>query len=238
MKVIAIDPGHGINTPGKRTPLFEDGSYMKENEFNRAVADYLDTALHRNGFRTLIVAPEMEDIPLETRVQRANEGEADCYISIHANASGESWSDANGIETYLYATIGDSSSTYSLAEEIQRELIKKTGLRDRGVKKADFYVLRKTWMPAVLIECGFMTNRKEAVLLKSENYRKTCAEAICKGICSHYNIKYKGEEKELTIEEAKKIIKEKCHFDENTMKYLEFYRYADSMLIRLAENMK
>lgn len=69
-----------------------------------------------------------------------------------------------------------------------------TKRKDRGIKKSsDLYVLRYTNMIAVLVECGFLTNLEEATLLRSENYRKKCAEAICKGICKYYNVSYQSE---------------------------------------------
>ena len=100
--IIAIDDGHGNNTAGKRTPAFPDGSIMKENEFNAAVAEVLKRELVRCGFQVLMVAPEAQDIPVQTRAKRANDGQADCYISIHANAYGSDWNEANGLETWIY----------------------------------------------------------------------------------------------------------------------------------------
>lgn len=194
MKLIAIDAGHGVNTPGKRTPLFKDGSFMRENEFNRGVADYLDSELHRCGFRTLIVTPELDDISLSTRVNRANEGKADAYISIHANAFGSDWNEVCGVESYVYTGIGKESYGYKFVEMVHRGLVGECKGRDRGVKWNDFFVLRETDMLAVLVECGFMTNLKEAELLRSDEYRRKCARGICKGICEFYGVEYKGDE--------------------------------------------
>ena len=93
--LIALDDGHGMNTPGKRTPpltkdLYIDGKLVrkkgeviKENEFNRAVVKYLAEALKRCGFDVLLVAPTDEDTPLSTRVSRANNANADAYVSKH-----------------------------------------------------------------------------------------------------------------------------------------------------------
>lgn len=67
MKLIAVDAGHGMNTAGKRTPMFSDGTIMKENEFNRATADYLVKALNRNGFKTILTAPDILDTPLQKK---------------------------------------------------------------------------------------------------------------------------------------------------------------------------
>lgn len=169
---IAIDAGHGWNTPGKRTP---DG--MREYEFNRETALFLQKNINAD---TLFVHHDSYDIPLAKRVQKANEARADLYVSIHANAYGESWTSAHGIETYVYTS--RPPAALNIAQSVQHELVASTGRRDRGVKAANFYVLRKTNMPAILIEAGFMTNREEAALLKTSQYRQTCAQAIADGI--------------------------------------------------------
>lgn len=192
MKLIAVDAGHGMDTAGKRTPAFPDGTIMRENEFNRATAEFLVKALERNGFKTLLTAPEIKDTPLQTRVKRANKAKADAFICIHANAYDNKWNDANGIESWIYSKSGNK--TMRLAEDIQKELIAITKRKNRGIKKSsDLYVLRYTDMIAVLVECGFLTNLEEATLLRSENYRKKCAEGICKGICKYYGVTYQAE---------------------------------------------
>src|SRR5690606_5129989 len=106
--LIAIDDGHGMETAGKRTPVFKDGTkspqtgnnFTHENEFNRAVAKYLKEELERCGMKTIMVAPTDEDTPLETRVATANKAKADFYISIHANALNGKWGSHGGTETY------------------------------------------------------------------------------------------------------------------------------------------
>lgn len=190
MPLIAIGDGHGIETAGKRTPPFANGSVMKENEFNSAVVNYLEAELKRNGFKVLQTAPESSDTPLSTRAKRANQAGADLYVSVHANAFGSTWNDANGVESWIYSA--KDAKTYDAAKKIQSELIKATGLKDRGIKESgdNLGILRDTKMPAVLVECGFMTNRSEAELLKNDFYRRKCAEAICKGICKYYGVNY------------------------------------------------
>lgn len=229
---VALDDGHGNNTSGKRTPLFEDGSFMKENEFNDFVVNVTRKILEKRGINVIYTAPEKTDTSLTTRVKRANDQKADIFVSAHANAFGSGWNDANGFETFIYSF--QSKNSLKLAEYIQKECVKATKLKDRGIKtSADLYVLNSTKMPSVLIECGFMTNKKEAQLLKSMLYRYICSKAIAKGILKYFNMELG--DGYLTIEEAKKIIQEACKFDENTMRYLEFYRFADSLIIRLAE---
>ena len=205
---ISIDDGHGAETAGKRTPKFADGTAMKENEFNKIVAGYLEIALKRCGFAVVQTAPENNDIPLNVRVARANNANSDLHISVHANAYGNSWNNANGIETFVY-NLHDTCST-NAAKAVQKEMVKATGLYDRGVKEnSNLYILNSTKMPAVLVECGFMTNKKEAELLRSDNYRRTIAEAICRGICSCFGQAYKQSnkpQKEVYKVEKSKII--------------------------------
>lgn len=161
---------------------------MKENEFNEAVMLLVQEKLNLLGINTLLVAPEKSDVSLSTRTKRANEANATVYISIHANAYGNDWNTANGFESYVYSL--KDTNTVNFAKNIHIELVKKTGLFNRGLKEANFQVLRETKMPAVLLECGFMTNKKEAELLRSTEYRIKVAEGIVKGITNYFNIDY------------------------------------------------
>lgn len=87
-RLICLDDGHGMNTPGKRTPPIPKlgGRVIQENEFNREVVRFLDVELERCGFQTLLVAPGDEDVALSIRTNRANAANADLYISVHYNA--------------------------------------------------------------------------------------------------------------------------------------------------------
>jgi N-acetylmuramoyl-L-alanine amidase len=186
--LIVIDAGHGPNTPGKRTP---DGS-MKEYEFNSAVANYLRDELAKyENVRTHFTHSDREDVPLKRRTDEANRLGADLFVSIHANAVGADWSSAEGIETYVYKT--RPREAVALAEKVQAQLIASTGRKNRGVKTADFHVLRETKMTAILVECGFMTHREEAALLKSDEYRRKVAAAIARAIAEQYGLKRKPE---------------------------------------------
>ena len=205
---ISIDDGHGAETAGKRTPKFADGTIMKENEFNKIVAGYLEVALKRCGFAVVQTSPENNDVPLSVRAKRANHANSDLHISVHANAAGTGWNNANGIETFV-CDMGDKK-TVQAAKYIQKEMVQATGLHDRGVKEnPNLYILNSTKMPAVLVECGFMTNKKEAKLLRSDSYRRTIAEAICKGVCAYFGQAYKQTnkpQKEVYKMEQSKII--------------------------------
>jgi len=198
-KLIAIDDGHGMETPGKRTPFFPGTTqYMHENEFNRAVADLLKVNLERCGFKTLMVAPTDTDTPLKQRTDAANNAKADFYISIHANALNGIWGNQHGVSTYHYPGSVKSSTAAII---IHRQLIKGTEQKDRGVLTANFYVLRETDMPAVLVECAFMDNLAEAQLLMTDSFRQECADEICKGICEYFGIAYVPT-KEQTIQDV------------------------------------
>lgn len=188
-----LDAGHFLTTPGKRTP---DGS-MKEYEFNSKVAYYVKELLEGYENVTVYFAHDNKtDVPLDDRVNKANKLKVDCYVSIHANAYGNGWNDAEGIETYVYTT--KPKEALELAAHVQNQLIRETGRKNRGVKTANFQVLRETHMTAILIECGFMTNKEEARLLKSDAYRKKCAEAIVKGLVEQYKLKAKPKPKKPT----------------------------------------
>lgn len=195
-KIIGLDNGHGINTAGKRSPKFEDGTFMKEYEFNSAVVKYLDQYLQYNGFNTLLVSPTEDDTPLEIRTDLANNTiknkynkPVDIYISIHANALGNTWGNHGGIETYIYTKVDEN--TKRLGQIVHKNVMKNTSLKDRGLKQADFHVLRETKMPSVLCELGFMDNKQECLLLLSDAYRQECAKKICIAVCEYYNVPFK-----------------------------------------------
>lgn len=183
MMQIMLDAGHGYQTPGKRSP---DG--MREYEFNRAVATEAKKLLQQyEHVHVLYAHSDEQDVPLKTRTDLANRSNVDVYISIHANAFGHGdWTSPSGIETYIYPTKPPIAN--ELANKIQHQLIAATGLRNRGVKTANFHVLRETKMDAVLIECGFMTNQHDQKLLRSEASRKKIASAIVLAIAEQYQL--------------------------------------------------
>lgn len=191
----ATDDGHDMDTAGKRTPLFPDGSYMKENEFNRAVIDKLNVHLKRNNFDVLHVSAGDTDVPLKTRTDLANNTipngfgrPADAFVSVHANAAGNTWnSKVKGIEIYYRS---GSKEGKKLAQDVQEYLVKGTPLINRGLKTSNLHITRESKMPAILIEGGFMDNPDEAKLLMSDAYREECAEEIARGLCQYFGRQY------------------------------------------------
>ena len=101
------------------------------------------------------------------------------YISVHGNAATDDWSSANGVETFCYP---GSTTGHRLSDVFQKHLIDQTGWRDRGVKEANFYVLRKTTMPAILTENGFFSNKQQCEQMLSAEYRDKIAEAHVQAI--------------------------------------------------------
>ena len=196
-KLIALDNGHGIKTPGKRTPRWTDGTvsiytkrdYMHEWEFNRGVVKRLKIELERNGFKVLEVSPTEVDTSIVRRCRLANAHHADIFVSVHANALSSVWNEkVGGIETL---TSGKGESL-ALGKILQKHMVWASGLKDRGLKDGSWLgVVKGTHMPAVLVECGFMDNPAEAKMLNMAEYRQQMAVALCKGICEYYNVVYK-----------------------------------------------
>jgi N-acetylmuramoyl-L-alanine amidase len=196
-KLIALDNGHGLNTAGKRTPRWTDGTtsiytkkpFMHEWEFNRGVVKRLKVELERNGFQVLEVSPTEEDTSINARCRIANNAKADLFVSVHANALGSTWNErVKGIETL---TSGKGESL-QLGTILQKHMVADTGLVNRGLKDGKWLgVVRLTKMPAVLVEGGFMDNPSESKLLNSNEYRDVFAKALAKGICEYYGVTYK-----------------------------------------------
>jgi N-acetylmuramoyl-L-alanine amidase len=186
MVKIMLDPGHDINTPGKRAP---DGS-VREFEFNKATAIHTANLLAQYNGVEVYFSHDLNDAidtSLNARADLANRLQVNCLVSIHANAGPTS---ARGIETFIY--LNTPTSTDNLARMIHDHVINITGMTNRGVKRADFAILRQTNMDALLIECGFMTNNEDLALLKSDEYRRKCAQGIVNGLVQFYGLTRKA----------------------------------------------
>jgi N-acetylmuramoyl-L-alanine amidase len=118
-------------------------------------------------------------VSLEGRTVLANNAGADLFVSIHANAISMSRPEVNGLEVYYYR------SGKTLAETLHRSILGNIQMRDRGVRTANFYVLRNTSMPSILIEVGFVTGREDAPRLSTPAFRSQMAQAIAQGILQY-----------------------------------------------------
>lgn len=180
---IFIDQGHnpeGVNAGA-------EGNGMREQDINYEVGIYLAELLLENGnFEVMLSRPTPESSlgstnaeSLSARVTMANEWGADYFISIHCNASENP--DAKGSEVYVYA-LGTPAS--QLANDVLDEIVDRLGTRDLGVKaNPSLYVLRRTNMPAILVELAFITNTQDAELLRYDRYQ--FAYAIYRGILDY-----------------------------------------------------
>ncbi|MDF2792069.1 MAG: N-acetylmuramoyl-L-alanine amidase family protein [Neobacillus sp.] len=182
---ISLDAGHGLNTPGKRTP---DNS-LHEWQFNSEVVRYMQLELANYQDVAVLRVDDstgQRDIPLKERTDRVNGWGSNIHISVHANAAGNGWSDAHGIETFVYKTTLKGST--ALANKVQASLVSATGLTNRGVKAGDLHMVRETKMDAILVEGPFMTNQNEANLLKSDEFRRKYAIALVNGIANQFGL--------------------------------------------------
>ncbi|MHB1167026.1 MAG: N-acetylmuramoyl-L-alanine amidase family protein [Carboxydocellales bacterium] len=187
-KLIAIDDGHGPETLGKQTPVLTDGKVIHENQFNAPTALLLEAALKRCGFRTMQAAPENTDVPLGTRIKRANDAKAEGYVSIHYNALRGFWDEtAGGVSTHYQP---GSVEGQKLAACVQKYVAQGTPQVNRGIVAQNLAVTRETKMVAVLVENGFMDVHKEADLMLDPKFQKEQAEQIAQGVCEYFGVTY------------------------------------------------
>ncbi|WP_432666882.1 M56 family metallopeptidase [Wukongibacter baidiensis] len=179
-KTIVIDPGHGGLDPGALNPNLE----LEEKEVVLDVSLKLKELLEDKGFKVHITREDDKYIKLQERATFANELKADAFVSIHVNASSKS--DSDGVQAFY--SRGDDRDNKTLAATVKNSLVKKLEASDQGIiERPKLIVLRDTKMPAIILSIGFLTNPKEAKLLKDDNYRERCAEGAYNGIIEYFN---------------------------------------------------
>lgn len=174
--VIVIDPGHGGFDRGGIA-----GQRVPEKTMNLDVAQRLKSILQASGYRVVMTRDSDVFIPLGTRVAVANQYRNAIFVCVHFNSA--SRRGANGIETYFY-----SSESLPLASAIHYHVNAVAPSENRGVRRRGYFVLRRTRIPAVLVECGFLTNPTEAQYAQSAVYRQKLAQAIADGIRSRNSV--------------------------------------------------
>ena len=180
--LVVIDPGHGGPDPGAVGP-----KGLKESDVVLDVSRQVSSILSVKGVKVLMTRKYQTDLDLQPRVTLANKANADAFISIHANATRGYRSDVNGIETYYYS----GYQGLRLAKSLQEEVLKVSrNSPDRGVRRGRFYVIRKTNMPAALVEIGFLTGSLDSKMLMQADHRKNLAFAISKGILNYLEESY------------------------------------------------
>jgi N-acetylmuramoyl-L-alanine amidase len=167
---VVIDAGHGGydrgGIPGQR---------VSEKDMTLDVARRLQSVLTASGYRVVMTRDSDVFVPLGTRCAIANANPNAIFVSVHFNSATRSG--ASGIETYFY-----SRDSLSLASAIHHYVSGGAPSSNRGVRRRGYFVLRRTNMPAVLVECGFLTNPTEAAYAQNASYRQKLAEAIAAGV--------------------------------------------------------
>ena len=183
---IALDAGHGLKTAGKRTP---DG--IHEWELNDKVRDKVVALL--KDYDVKFIFPDnnegnTDEALTARRTMYVNEKVA-AAVSIHHNAYKGTWGTATGVEVYV-----DNNSTSQdekLADCVYGRLVKNTGLKGRGIKKADWTVIDQDSIPAILVEGGFMDTKKDHKIITSDEGQTAYAKAVAEGLIEFLNLKKK-----------------------------------------------
>ncbi len=188
-KVIVIDGGHGGKDPGT---IGFSGNY--EKNINLEVSKKLKKKLKSNGYKVILTRDSDEYVDNLVRAKLANKKKARVFISIHGNAM-ENNNSTNGIQVLYYpnreSTIGDLNNN-ELAQIMMKSLINGTGANDKGIiEREDLIVLNQTKMPAIIIECGFLSNEKEEKLLLTDDYQNKMVDSIIDGLEEYFSLNLK-----------------------------------------------
>lgn len=182
---IILDPGHGGADPGAIGP-----SGLQEKEVNLSVAHKTARLLRQEGAEVILTRTEdvrlgeVQREDLEARCRIANNHQADLFISIHSNAGVSPLH--QGTSVYYHAHPVNGAENVKLARALQDSLVRELGRKDLGVFGCNFYVLRNTKMPGVLVEIAFMSNYEEEQLLAQDWFREKAAAALVKGIKAYW----------------------------------------------------
>lgn len=197
-RVVVLDPGHGGQDTGAR-----GARGLEEKRVALDIARRLRTHLVAAGVKVYMTRESDRFIELDERARRAGRWGADAFISIHLNSAGNS--SAAGTETYALAAAGYASTAGGLsnlsqpgnrfegangmlAYQVQKAITVRVGSVDRGVKRSRFLVLKEAPCPAVLVECGFVSNRREEERLLTEEYREALALGLARGTLNYLNL--------------------------------------------------
>lgn len=187
---IGLDAGHGLKTKGKQTP---DG--IKEWTLNDKVRDKVVNILSAYDCE-IIHADNNEgntDESLASRLSKYRSAGVDAFVSIHHNANTGSWNSATGVE--VYTDRNATNADLRLADCVYGRLVKYTGLKGRGIKAANFYVINQNKIPAVLVEGGFMDNKADHKVITSDAGQTAYAKAVAEGLIEFLKLKKKVAEK-------------------------------------------
>jgi N-acetylmuramoyl-L-alanine amidase len=173
-KTVIIDPGHGGHDKG----CIWGKVYEKHMCLDTSMR--LEQALRNKGFSTILTRRSDYFISLPQRVAIASRYKNAIFISIHYNFTDRK--DACGIETFY-----NTSQSQTLATHVHNKILRNVRSYNRGVKTARFYVIRNNQMPAILVECGFVSNEDERTKMCKAKYRQGLANAIAEGVAAFRN---------------------------------------------------
>ncbi len=171
--IVVVDPGHG----GPDVGAVGNGIYEKNVVLQ--ISLQLGRYLQQMGYAVVYTRTEDRNVELQPRVDLAEQVRANVFVSVHANSLESRLSSVSGVETYFAP---GASRGQQLAAAVHQQIISLTGARDRTVKSARFFVIRKTSMPSILVETGFVTNPQEAANLNNRAYQDRMALAIARGV--------------------------------------------------------
>lgn len=193
---VVVDPGHGGSDEGA------SGHGLKEKTITLDLAHRIVPKLNALGFTVILTRENDDFVSLPERVAIANAVPGAIFISLHCNFSDNT--NARGVEVYRCdaksdgtiirvtmstgnaEAIGDVESRLALA--LGDSVMERLHCESRGLKIANFYVVRNVSFPAVLVECGFLTNVDDAKQLADENYREKLAQALAAGIAAYHSL--------------------------------------------------
>lgn len=174
---VVIDPGHGGPDPG----AVGIGG-LRETDVVLDVGLQVAQLLQARGVQVVMTRTSEVDVDLPPRVSLANSSGAHVFVSLHANALSMDRPDVNGVETFYFS----GGRSYQLARNIQEQIMAVSpGTPDRGARPGRFFVIRRTVMPSVLTEMGFVTGEIDAPRLADPEFRRRLAQAVASGILSY-----------------------------------------------------
>lgn len=231
-----IDAGHNY----AKYDTGAEGNGLREQDITFGIAEILKKLLVSAGHEVVMTRDAITDIlgisdnsSINARVKMCNQNNCDYLISIHCNSH---TSIASGTEVLVYGRGGQAEK---LAEKVLKEIVTDLGTINRGVKEKNVGVLRDTRCPAILVETAFINNPEEAKLLKNNQYE--FAYAIYKGVCKYLGEPTKESEEEygmlneITVADAKEILKNKVGLADETITFLECYKYGEDLIKKIAK---
>lgn len=184
-KTIVIDPGHGGTDPGAISP-----NGIKEKDVNLPLALKAQISLEALGYDVIMTRSDDTTLALKDRVNIANRNNADIFVSIHHNSTLNSA--INGLEVlYCPRDLGDSKmdEQYPLAESVSKAILANTGGIDRGIfQRPKLKVIRETYMPAILVEVGYLSNAEDEARILDGNYQNSVVQGIVNGIQNYFEM--------------------------------------------------